>query len=161
MNGNPYKIAGFASTEHLAKVNAYEKGYKIIKLWVKREFIENLEFSEQLFFLHSMGFIEEPKMHYEFFPISSENPTEIWRCYGSFPSSENEYVFEDKSYFEAKEQVCYALLCEILGLEMNGLDFEDKDVTFSAEQEKSNKDFDGIIRGQGLLKLILSEYKVA
>lgn len=154
MNGKSVKITGRGSSEHLAKVAASERAYKIIRLVFAREIMVDEECGSQLNFLFKNGFCAEPHYRFEFFPADSKNHWDLWRCYGAFDSSEFEYECECENQFEAREEVARRILCEVLGIEMDEDDVSADEGIPAYETEKT-------IHGQGLLKLIFSKYKVA
>ena len=155
INGSPYMIQGFGKSKKEATTSAYKTGSKIIYLIVEKKFIPDETYTEQLYFLFSQGFAPEPEFHFEYYPRHSNNTEELWRCYGSFAESENEFVTEDPQMSDAKEQACYAMLCEILGL-----NYEQNDVLENEpEQDYIASAPQPVIHGQGLLKYILSMYQ--
>lgn len=154
--GKPCKVSATGKTDHLAKSHASEIGYKIIRLIVENEFIKNETYSEQLYFLYKNEFCAEPDFHFEFFPADSQHNEDLWRCFGTFPDNENEVIAEDTTMFDSKEQVAYALLCQVLGIEMEDVDIDDVDCV--PDEDEQIVEEGGVIRGQGLLKYILSKY---
>lgn len=149
------QIHGVGNNQNNAISKAYEIGCKLINLVILKEFIPEMSYTEQLYFLYNNGFTSEPEFHFEYFPKNSNTPEDLCRCYGSFVESENEYITEVTNMTEAKEQACYAMLCEVLGI-----DYEHNETGNS----ESNQNYEAatsetIIRGQGLLKYILSMYK--
>ena len=157
INGTTCQIEGHGKTKKEAISASYEIGSKLIYLVIENEFIPKESYTDQLYFLYKYGFAPEPVFHFEYFPKNSNNNEELWRCYGSFLESENEFITEDFHMTDAKELASYVMLCEILGL-----DFEQNETT----DNKTNQDFiiqppETIIRGKGLLKHILSMYQNA
>lgn len=155
INGKACEIKGRGKYEQEAIFVAYETASKLIYLVIENQFIENDTYTNQLNLLYNYGFISEPQFHFEYFPKNSNTTQDLWRCYLSFPESENELLTEAIHMSDAKEQASYAMLCNVLGI-----DFE-QDKT---EEPELNKNYiavnpETIIRGQGLLKHILSMYK--
>lgn len=152
INGHSCWINGNGKSENEAISSAYEIGTKIIYLIIEKKFITDESYGEQLNFLHKYGFTPEPEFHFEYYP-NTKDDEELWRCYGTFPKSENEFITEDFDMADAKEQTCYALLCEILGLDF------DQNVEDETIQDCAPADSEATISGQGLLKHILSMYQ--
>lgn len=156
INGKACEIKGRGKYENEAISAAYETASKLIYLVVENQFIKNETYTNQLYLLYNYGFISEPQYHFEYFPRNSNIIQDVWRCYLSFPESENEFMTEDLHMSDAREQASYAMLCDVLGIEEKETDM--------IEESEINKNYisvnpETIIRGQGLLKHILSMYK--
>lgn len=149
IDGKSCEIKGFGKDEHAAKVEASEHGYKLLKLLFEKEFTEDESYSDQLYYLFKYGFIGEPDFRFEYYPANSNYPDDLWRCFGTLSDSDLEYQIEGSNMTEVKEQVCYAILCEVLGINN---DFETEEEPVEEVQEEE------IVQGQGLLKLIMSKY---
>jgi len=141
LNGTCCKVCGQGQSNFLAKTNAFETGYKIIRLWIGHEFVPEMEFGEQLYFLYRQNFIAKPCFRYEVFSDDSESNGEVWRCFGSLKDSDVEFMCEADTRYEAQEEVCRAILGNVLGLEA-----------------KAEDETEPVCHGQGLLKYILSKY---
>lgn len=151
IDGGSYEINGFGTTEHFAKADASKYGCKIISLLLSKEFIEGDSYTEQLYFLYKLGKISEPDFRFEYYPANS-NYEDLWRCSGTLAGTEIEYQAEDETMIGAKEQVSHAILCEILEIQPEDIEFSD---------EENFVDEPKIVRGKGLLQLILSMNKKA
>lgn len=157
VDGKACQIHGSGKTRKEAISTACEYGAKIISLVVEKELIQDDSYINQLYLLYKNGFCSEPRFHFEYFPKNSENEQELWRCYGSFPESENEFLTEDIHMSDAKEQAAYAMLCEVLGLDFEESETEENEINQNYIAEKPET----VILGQGLLKHILSMYQNA
>ena len=155
INGKACDIKGRGKYEHEAISAAYETASKLIYLVIEKQLIENDTYTNQLYLLYNYGFISEPQFHFEYFPKNSNNTQELWRCYLSFPESENELMTEEIHMADAREQASYAMLCEVLGIDSEQNETEESEIN----QNYIASNPETIIRGQGLLKHILSMYK--
>ena len=157
IDGTACQIHGIGKTEKASISDAYETGSKLIALIIEKEFISDESYTGQLYFLYTNGFAPEPEFHFEYFPRNTKNNDELWRCYGSFAKSENEYITEESTLANAKEQASYAMLCEVLGLDFENSVIQEKETSQSYVSEKKIS----ITQGQGLLKHILSMLQTA
>ncbi len=155
INGKACEIHGSGKTRKEAISAACEFGAKLILLVLEKEIIQDESYTNQLYLLYKNGFCSEPQFHFEYFPKNSSNNQDLWRCYGSFPENENEFLTEDIHMADAKEQAAYAMLCEILGIDYE--QEESCDNSINQNYVAINPEY--IIRGQGLLKHILSMYQ--
>lgn len=151
IDGGTYEINGFGTTEHFAKADASKYGCKVISLLLSKEFIEGDSYTEQLYFLYKLGKISEPDFRFEYYPANS-NYEDLWRCSGTLAGTEIEYQAEDETMVSAKEQLSHAILCEVLGIQSEDIELSD---------EENSADETKIVRGKGLLQLILSMNKKA
>ena len=148
-------IKGRGKNENEAISAAYETASKLIYLVVEKQFIDDESYTNQLYLLYNYGFISEPQFHFEYYPKNSNNKKENWNCFISFPESENEYMTEGIHMVDAKEEACHVMLCEVLGIDFEQNETEESEIN----QNYTVANPETIIRGQGLLKHILSMYK--
>lgn len=155
INGKACKIKGRGKYENEAISAAYEIASKLIYLVIENQFIQDDTYTNQLYLLYNYNFISEPQYHFEYFPSNKNNSQDLWRCYLSFPENENEFMTENIHMADAREQASYAMLCDVLGIDFdkNETDESENNQNYIAENPET------IIRGQGLLKHILSMYK--
>ncbi len=143
LNGKFCKITGSGTNEHEAKCAACERGYKIIRLILCKEFAEDESYIDQLYLLQNCGFASKIEIHFEYYPALSKQDADLWRCFGCLADSDTEFCAEESEMIEAREAVCRAILCDLLGI---------------PDDEEIEPESDSEVHGNGLLKLILSKY---
>lgn len=190
LNGKLCEVTGFGKNDHEAKINASEKGYRVILMIFEKKLFDDMRYIDHLYLLKSCGVFGYFDFHYEFYPHSARGEEDLWRCYGSLRDSENEFIAEDSTMNAAQETVAYAILSDALGIDesdegiscdtANPLDNANPCDTANpcencVESDENSESVDGadessvsegelseagVIHGQGLLKLILSKYKL-
>lgn len=166
VNGKFCKVTGFGCTDHEAKISASERGYRIVRLVMEKELFADMRYTDQLYLLRNCGYASDFDFHYELYPHAAKGEDDLWRCFGSFRISENEFVAEDSTMSGAQEAAARAMLFEALEI-----DNPDEEQSYVTESNCESADDDivsaetpaasraKVIRGQGLLKLILSKYE--
>ena len=137
LNGVMCKINERGKDRHEAKSNAYEAALNLFQLVEKKTFLRGEDFTNQAYFLEKYGFITGLEVHYEFYPATSHKD-EVWRCFLTAQDCDTEFVAENIEMQEAREDAMYAFLCNVMCI---------KELKLGSFAE---------VRGQGLLKLILS-----
>ena len=155
LNGKLCMVTGTGQNNHEAKCRAYEQGYKLVRLVFAKEFDEDASYLEQLKFLHDCGFSGDFDLHYEYYPACSNGDAALWRCLGSLCSSDTEFCAEDSCMDDARELVCRAIICSLIGLD-DSPDLEEQEESMNTDAVASTE-----VHGQGLLQLILSKYMSA
>lgn len=147
IDGKTCEIQGCGKDEHTAKLDISEQGYKLLQLLYEKKLAEDESYTDQLYTLFKYGFIGEPEFKFEYYPANSKYPEDFWRCTGTHYDTDLEFQAEGTDLDDAREQVCYAILCDFLNLQVNNIGFDEIiEDTNSAVP----------IRGEGLLKLVMS-----
>ena len=156
------KITGFGANDHEAKMKASERGYRILRLICANEIFDDISCVDQLYLLQNCGYLGELDFHYELFPAKSKAEDDVWKCYGSLSESKNEFVAEDASRDGTQETVVGAILLDALGIaETSECDSDEKADSPVGDFSSSGCESLSVVRGEGLLKLILSKYEAA
>ncbi|MCR5621133.1 MAG: hypothetical protein K6G18_04690 [Treponema sp.] len=155
LNGKFCKVTATGRSDHEAKCRAYERGYKLVRLVLAKEFDEDASYQDQLKLLHDCGFSGDFDLHYEYYPACSNGDATLWRCLGSLCSSDTEFCAEDSCMDDARELVCRAIICSLIGLD-DSPDLEGQEESMNTDAVASAE-----VHGQGLLQLILSKYMSA
>lgn len=132
-----FHIRGFGQTEQIAREDACENGYNLLRLIADHKFIEGISFEKQLRILANHHYFKDLDYRFEFFPKKNCNENDVWKCYLTSAECDSEFCSEANDMEEALDLASHAFLCNMLGIE-----YEEDDV----------------VRGQGLLKYILSKY---
>lgn len=139
--GRSCKIEGAGKSEQEAERNAFAVSYKLCRFLLEKEFPADEDYTTLLYLLYEKGFVAEPNFRFEYFPVNSMRQRDLWKCHASLSDSDEEFEVEADSLCEAKNTASYAILCSTFGIAAEEVAFEPE-----------------IVRGQGLLKYILSKY---
>lgn len=136
-----FLIKGYGQSELIAKEDACEEGYNLLRLIADHKFIEGISFEKQLKILEKYHYFTNLDYRFELFPRKNCNEKDVWKCYLTCAECDSEFCSESNDMEDALDLASHAFLCEMLGIE------------YEEESEE-----DGVVRGQGLLKYILSKY---
>lgn len=139
--GRSCKIEGAGKSEQEAERDAFAVSYKLCRFLLEKEFPADEDYTTLLYLLYKKGFVAEPNFRFEYFPVNSMRQRDLWKCHASLSDSDEEFEVEASSLHKAKNTASYAILCATFGIAPEEVDFEPE-----------------IVRGQGLLKHILSKY---